>query len=385
MMFWIVVVVMIGSATLLAILPLLRTEKRVTAPAGSQFEGDIAVFKDQLAEIDRDLSRGVLNERDAESARSEISRRLIDASEKAKTDSVAGASTQNRNLFRNIAIVFAGISVPVIAAAMYVSNGSPNLLDQPLLARLDAQQENGGDNKILDLVERVETHLSANPDDDDGWEVIAPVYQRLGRYEDAVRAFENLVRLRGETEDRLSNLAEAIVLSQQGVVTQRAEMLFSRANALDETAIRPRFFLALGLNQESRFEEAVSAWEDLLDDATPQSAWAPGALDQLNMARSELGLPPAEPDNQAAAVMSMSQQEQQEMISAMVEGLAERLKDDPDNMADWQRLIRSYAVLGKPDQAVAALREARSVFVADQGALDDLNALSGSLGLATQN
>jgi cytochrome c-type biogenesis protein CcmH len=169
------------------------------------------------------------------------------------------------------------------------------------------------------------------------------------------------------------------------VVTQRAETLFSRANALDETAIRPRFFLALGLNQESKFEEAVSAWEDLLDDATPQSAWAPGALDQLNMARSELGLPPAQPDNQAAAVMSMSQQEQQEMISAMVAGLAERLKDDPENIADWQRLIRSYAVLGKPDQAVAALRKAQSVFVADQGALGELSALSRSLGLASQN
>lgn len=385
MMFWTVFAIMIGCATLLAILPLLRREKNVSGSEGSQFEGDIAVFKDQLAEIDRDLTRGVLNERDAESARSEISRRLIEASGKAKTDSVTGASSQNRNLFRNIALVFAGVSVPLIAAAMYVSIGNPNLMDQPLLARLDAQQESGGDNKILDLVERVETHLSANPDDDDGWEVIAPVYQRLGRHDDAVRAFESLVRLRGETEDRLSNLAEAIVLSQQGVVTQRAETLFSRANALDETAIRPRFFLALGLNQESKFEEAVSAWEDLLDDATPQSAWAPGALDQLNMARSELGLPAAQPDNQAAAVMSMSQQEQQEMISAMVAGLAERLKDDPENIADWQRLIRSYAVLGKPDQAVAALRKAQSVFVADQGALGELSALSRSLGLASQN
>ncbi len=385
MMFWIVVAIMIVCATGLAILPLLRREKDASASDITEFGGDVAVFKDQLAEIDRDLTRGVLNESDAGSARSEISRRLIEASGKAKTVSDPTTSSNNRNLFRNSALIFAGLCVPAIAAVMYVNIGNPNLADQPLLARLEAQQENNTDNKILDLVERVETHLSTNSDDDDGWEVVAPVYQRLGRHDDAVRAYENLVRLRGESEDRLSNLGEAIVLSQEGVVTQRAETLFQRAFALDKTAVRPRFFLALGLNQESKFREAASAWEALLEDATPQSAWAPGALDQLNMARSELGLPPAEPDNQAAAIMNLSQQEQQEMISTMVAGLAERLEEDPGNMADWQRLIRSYTVLGQPDQAVAALKKAQSIFVADQGALGELGALSKNLGLTTQN
>lgn len=385
MMFWIVVAIMIGCATGLAILPLLRRQKKSTGPEFSEFDGDIAVFKDQLVEIDRDLKRGVLNESDAESARAEVSRRLIEASGKAKTDSKSAASGKDRTLFRNLALIFAIVCVPAIATAMYFNIGNPNLADQPLQARLQAQQENGTDNKILDLVERVETHLSSNPDDADGWEVVAPVYQRLGRHDDSVRAFESLVRLRGESEERLSNLAEAIVLSQEGVITQRAETLFKRASALDETAVRPRFFLALGLNQESKFRDAISAWETLLEDATPQSAWAPGALDQLNLARNELGLPPAEPDNQAAAIMNLSQQEQQEMISAMVDGLAERLEDDPDNFADWQRLIRSYAVLGKSDQATAALKKAQGIFAADQGALVELGVLSRNLGIATQN
>lgn len=385
MLFWIVVAIMIGCALGLAILPLLRRQNNATALEGTAFDGDVAVFKDQLAEIGRDLKRGVLNERDAESARAEVSRRLIEANGKAKIDSDTKTSGENRTLFRNVALIFTSACVPAVAAVMYLNIGNPNLADQPLQARLASQQQNEADTKILDLVERVETHLSANPDDGDGWEVVAPVYQRLGRYDDAVRAFESLVRLRGESEDRLSNLGEAIVLSQQGVVTQRADTVFKRASALDESAVRPRFFLALGLNQESKFREAVAAWEALLEDATPQSAWIPGALDQLNMARNELGLPPAEPDNQAAAVMNMSQQEQQEMISAMVSGLAERLEEDPENLEDWQRLIRSYAVLGKPEQAVTALKKAQSVFAADQGALAELGVLSGNLGLAAQN
>lgn len=385
MLFWIVVAIMVGCALGLAVLPLLLRQRNAEALEGTSFDGDVAVFKDQLTEIDRDLKRGVLNERDAESARAEISRRLIEANGKAKIDSGSKASGEKRTLFRNAALVFSSACVPAMAIAMYVNIGNPNLADQPLQARLASQQQNGDDTKILDLVERVETHLSGNPDDSDGWEVVAPVYQRLGRYDDAVRAFENLVRLRGESEDRLSNLGEAIVLSQEGVVTQRAETLFKRAATLDETAVRPRFFLALGLNQESKFREAVSAWEELLEDATPEAAWARGALDQLNMARNELGLPPAEPDNQAAAIMSLSQQEQQEMISVMVAGLAERLEEAPENLPDWQRLIRSYAVLGQPDQAAAALRKAQSIFAADQSALAELGVLSANLGLATQN
>nr|WP_306265760.1 c-type cytochrome biogenesis protein CcmI [Pararhizobium sp. IMCC3301] len=384
MLFWIVLTIMLGSAIFLAILPLLRSARNDSATAET-FDNDIAVFKDQLAEIERDLKRGVLNERDAESARSEISRRLIEANAKAENTSETAASGQKATLFRKFSAAFAFVVVPVIAALMYVTLGSPELNDQPLQARVQNQQQNSDQSQILGLVERVETHLAANPDDDQGWEVVAPVYQRMGRYDDAVRAFENIIRLRGDTEPRLSDLGEAIVLSQEGVVTQRAEKLFQRGIALDATAIRPRFFLAMGLTQESKFQQAAQAWEALLEEATPQSAWAPGALDQLNMARSQLGLPPAEPSNSAASIMSLSQQEQQEMISTMVAGLAAKLEEEPGNLADWLRLIRSYVVLERPDDAVEALRKAETQFASDQRAMTELNDMAGSLGLTAQN
>lgn len=385
MLFWIVVAIMLASAVFLAILPLLRGAKSGPVAAGETFDNDIAVFKDQLAEIERDLKRGVLNERDAESARAEISRRLIEANAKAENTSETEVFSRNPTLFRKLAAAFAIVAVPAIAALMYVSLGNPELSDQPLQARLQNQQQNADETQIFSLVERVETHLAANPDDDQGWEVVGPVYQRLGRYDDAVRAFENLVRLRGDSERRLSDLGEAIVLSQEGVVTQRAEELFERAIALDATAIRPRFFLAMGLNQESKFKQAAEAWEALLEEATPQSAWAPGALDQLNMARSQLGLPPAEPSNTAAAIMNLSEQEQQEMISTMVAGLAAKLEQEPGTLEDWLRLIRSYIVLNRPDEATAALKKAESRFAADQSAITALNDMAGSLGLTAQN
>ena len=230
--------------------PLSRGSNSNDSDENQPFQHDIAVFKDQLDEIDRDLKRGVLNEADAESARAEVSRRLIEANAQAEEISAGGDGKSLALFSRRVAAVFMIVMIPAVAAISYLLLGNPNMPDQPLQARVEAQQRTTDNSQVLNLVEQVETHLSGNPDDAEGWEVVAPVYQRLGRYDNAARAFENIVRLRGESERRLSDLGEAIVLSQEGVITKRAQELFERANDLEPRAIRPRFFLALGLNQE---------------------------------------------------------------------------------------------------------------------------------------
>lgn len=384
MLFWIAIAIMLGAAVLLALWPLSRGGNSSDADENQPFQHDIAVFKDQLGEIDRDLKRGVLNEADAESARAEVSRRLIEANAQAEQASAEGNGKSLALFTRRAAAVFMIVMIPAVAAIIYLPLGNPDMPDQPLQARVEAQQRTTDNSQVLNLVEQVETHLSGNPDDAEGWEVVAPVYQRLGRYDNAARAFENIVRLRGESERRLSDLGEAIVLSQEGVITKRAQDLFERARELEPRAIRPRFFLALGLNQESKFQDAITAWENLLEEAIPESAWAPGALDQLNLARNELDLPPAEPMNAATEILSMSADEQREMISTMVEGLAARLEDDPDNLPDWQRLIRSYVVLERKQEAQTALKKAIGIFEADQGARDILSDLASSLGLTVE-
>ncbi|MBL4647071.1 MAG: c-type cytochrome biogenesis protein CcmI, partial [Rhizobiales bacterium] len=290
-------------------------------------------------------------------------------------------------VFRRIAAVGAFIGIPILAAFLYISHGNPSEPDQPLLAR--AQQSPPTDKtEVASIVEQVETHLSSNPDDVKGWQVIAPVYMRMSRYADAVRAFESIIRLSGDDTERLSDLGEALVLNEQGMITARAQGIFEKSLALDKTAVRPRYFLALGLGQEGNYQAAKTAWEALLEDATPQSAWAPGALEQLNIARAELGLPKAEPDNKAAAVMAMSKDEQQDMIAGMVAGLASRLEEDPNNLPDWLRLIRSYGVLGRTEDAQAALQKALQTFETDQSALAQLAEIAAITGLtqpATSN
>src|SRR4051794_11998938 len=146
---------------------------RVTAAAGN----DIAVYRDQLDEIARDRASGLIGEAEAEAARVEVSRRLIaaaDAQERSAATSATGGTFRRR-----AAAVAVLVALPALAAALYLKVGSPQLPGQPLATRAAAPVQ---DRTLDTLVAQVEEHLAKNPDDGRGWEVVAPVYMRLGRF-----------------------------------------------------------------------------------------------------------------------------------------------------------------------------------------------------------
>ena len=112
------------------------------------------------------------------------------------------------------------------------------------------------------LVAKVEEHLAAHPEDGRGWDVIAPVYLRLGRADDAARAFQNAIRLLGSTAERQTGLGEAILSAEGGIVTADARTAFEAAQRLDPAAPGPRFFLALAAEQEGEAAAAADALAD---------------------------------------------------------------------------------------------------------------------------
>jgi len=216
---------------------------------------------------------------------------------------------------------------------------------------------------IAALVARVETHLAANPEDARGWELIGPVYMRMGRYGDAAVAFANIVRLLGPTAEREADVGEAIMRANGDVVTPEARAAFERALGLDRNATRPRFYLAVALGQEGRTDEAITAWRRLLDGAPENAPWVAVARQELaRLEGSPAGAPTAE-DVEAAAAMTPD--ERMAMIGGMVDSLAARLAANPDDAEGWARLIRSYMVLGRTDEANAALAKARGEFDGD--------------------
>jgi cytochrome c-type biogenesis protein CcmH len=332
---------------------------------------EAAVYKDQLAEIDRDAAAGLIGAGEAEAARIEIGRRLL-----AAADRPPPLPAPSGTGFRRTTAVMALVGLPLVALALYLPLGSPWLADFPLAERTrapDAQQP------LENLVAQVEQHLEKNPNDGRGWSVLAPVLLRLGRYDDAVRAFRNSIAYNGESAPRRADLGEAIAAAAGGVVTSEARSEFERALALDADDVKAKYFVGLAAEQDGRKEEAAKVWRAMLDKAPANAPWRP--LLQESLARVGAPAAPALSDQTMAAAKDMNASDRDAMIRGMVERLATRLKQNGDDVDGWLRLVRAYLVMGERDKAVAAQSDARAAVGGDAERLKQLNEGFKNLGL----
>ncbi len=348
-----------------AILPVLTPLFRGQRAGGDAASASVAIYRDQLEEVDKELSRGVIGEQEAAAARTEIARRLI----KADAETAPEATTRLPNASR-IAVISI-IATPVLALAVYLTVGAPEYPAQPLAARPAAEVQD-----INTLVAQVEAHLARTPDDGDGWAALAPVYTRLGRLDDAAGAYGHIVRLLGSTAEREADHGEALVRAARGAVTPEAHAAFERALRLAPEDPRPRFYLAMALGQGGKAEEAKTAWEALIADAPANAQWLPAAQKEL-AALAQRG--PAAADIEAAA--SLSDDDRQAMIEGMVASLDADLRENPEDAQRWVQLIRSYMVLGRPDDARAAVERAQTAFAGDAARLAVITAAVAELGL----
>ena len=332
--------------------PLTRRQRSVRS--GS----DIAVYRDQLEEIDRDEATSLIGNVEAEAARVEVSRRLIAAAEAAKAATVAAAPVP-AGRYRFATLVAAIILLPLGAGVTYFSLGSPNLVPVSMNAATGGQALPGG---IEKTVAEVETYLESNPRNGKGWELLAPVYLRLGRFDDAVRARRNALEIFGPDAARLGDLGEAVVMASNGVVTAEAKGLFERANAADPEDVMAQYYLGLSAKQEGRRDEAEKRWSALVSGAREGAEWLPLVKNAL-----------ARIDEKSPSIVVAPPEHNGGAIEAMVERLAERLKKDGSDVAGWIQLVRSYRVLGKAEKLKATIADAHTALANDQGALQRLD------------
>jgi cytochrome c-type biogenesis protein CcmH len=370
MSLWLAVALMTVAAIFAVLWPLARPASRLRS--GS----DVAVYRDQLDEIERDRAAGLIAEPEAVAAQVEVSRRLIAAADTQTPPAAASSVVWRRRAVAVVALVM----LPFGAAALYLVLGSPALPDQPLAPRLAAAERTN--QSVDNLIARVEAHLEQKPDDGRGWEVIAPVYVRLGRFDDAVRARRNALRLNGATAEREAALGEALVFAANGVVTAEAKAAFERAVSLDAEYVQARYFLGLAAEQDGNRMQSATIWRALVDGAPPDAPW----LDFVRRALARVSGAPAPAasgpsEEQVAASAELPPEQRNAMIRGMVERLAERLTRDGSDVEGWLRLVRSYMVLGERDKARAAAGNARRALAADPGKLQRLDDLVKGLGL----
>lgn len=369
MTLWFVFALMTVAAIFAVLLPLGRSGR-------AQNQGsEVAVYKDQLAEIERDLAAGLIAAPEAEAARVEISRRLL-----AAAGSEQAMTPKSSVKWRRAAAVLALAGLPLVAIGVYVPLGSPRLQDFPL-----AQRERGSGSgmaqSLENLVVQVEQHLEKNPTDGRGWNVIAPVLERLGRFDDAVRAYRNSLAYNGESAERRSDLGEAMSAAAGGVVTAEAKAEFERAHALSADDPKANYFLGLAAEQDGRKDDAANIWRALLAKAPADAPWRP--LVQTSLARVGGGgaTMPALSDETLAASKDMKEGDRNAMVRGMVERLATRLKQNGDDVEGWLRLVRAYLVMGDRDKAVGASTDARQAVANDAARLRQLDEGLKTLGL----
>jgi cytochrome c-type biogenesis protein CcmH len=365
MMLWFALALMTGAAMAAIAWPLTRQARSLRS--GS----DLAVYRDQLEEVRRDHLSGRIGDSEAEAAQVEVSRRLLAA---ADAEAALQASTVTSGSRRRAVALAALVVVSFGSAGTYLSLGSPTLPGQPLASRDQGQSLDA-------MIAQVEGHLARNPNDGRGWEVIAPVYLRLGRVEDAIKARRNAIAFSGETSERQAGLGEALVAASDGKITPEARKSFARSAELDGGNIKARYFLGVAAEQDGKPADAVAIWRAMLTGAPADAPWAEFIRQEVTRLSSAPANAPGPSAEDVAAASRLAPDQQTAMVQTMVTRLAERLHRDGSDIEGWLRLVRSYMVLGDRDKALAAVGDARRALAGDAEKLRKIEELVKGLGL----
>jgi cytochrome c-type biogenesis protein CcmH len=338
-------------------------------PSRGQF--DRAVYRDQLREVDRDLARGLIGENEAASARLEIQRRLL------AVDGTASTSAVRTSRSPVLTVTAAGFVI-LAAGGLYWRLGAPKLPDVPFADRPSQQSVVPGAPPAHDIREaatRLEQRLAADPSNAAGWVLLARTTSMLGDWRKAADAYQHAINLGQKSGDIYAGYGEMQVMSTDGIVSTAARETFRAALQADPASAVARYYIALADAQAGDARKAVDAWVELAAGLPDDSPMREEIARRVTEA-AKLGgfaappLPagrPAEPtaegptpeQMQAAAALPTEQREQ--MISGMIEQLAARLKEQPNDLDGWLRLGRAYTVRGDGAKAVDAYDHAAAL------------------------
>ena len=334
------------AAVLCVLLPLLRPQ----APPRARAEHDVAIYRDQLAEIERDRDRGLVSEDQLDAARAEIGRRLL-AADAARQEPAA-----RRDAPQMRAILAASVAavLPLAAGGLYVWQGAPLLTAGSATDGTAASGTHSAEQEpdMATLVARLAERMQERPDDARGWRLLGRSLASLGRYDEAAGAYGRATALKPADAELRSRRAEALTAASGGTVTPEAEQGFAAALRIDPGEPRAGFYLGLAALQKGDRDGALARWR-ALEAASPEDAeWLP----MLRRRIASLAPGPTREDVEAAE--RLAPQERAAMIRGMVQGLAMRLQEEPDDVEGWARLARSWRVLGEAENERDALRQA---------------------------
>ncbi len=401
------VVFVMVAAVLWRALARARAEARGAAPPDRAMQ----VYRDQLAEVDRDLARGTIDAAEAERVRLEVSRRILALDQAGRAG--AGGAPGPRRLAATLVLGTLGAG-----AALYGWQGAPGYPDRPLAQRhAEAQQTRRnrpdqaalearyaeafpdtpaaeGHAELRDMVAQLRDVLAARPDDVTGHRLLARNEARLGNFRAAVDAQERVVALQGEDAElgALTTLLDLMAAATGGIVSPEQEAVIERILQRDAENPIALYYSGRLYAQTGRPDLTFRLWQRLHQVSPPGAPW----LDEIRSALPELAqlagrpryeLPPAPAAgpgpaaDDLAAAQDMDPAAREDMVAGMVARLSDRLAQQGGSADEWAQLILSLGVLGRDDRAREIAAEARGVFAGNAEALAQIDAAARAAGV----
>lgn len=385
-MLWLGMAAISVAVVALVLWPVLRA--RVDAAERTDY--GLRVFKDQLDEIASDRAAGHLSEDQAAAARVEVERRLLAAAADRPRPPDKPIGLRGARISATAAV----LALPALGFVLYLAIGQPDKPDQPLALR-DLRHPNAEAGEIQAMVERLRTRLQSEPGDIEGWMMLGRSYRVMNRLPDSAEAYRQAAERSNGDPAALSAYGEALIYAADGVVTSPAQAAFAETLRKQAGDPRARFYLALARVQAGDVAGGLADWRALDADSPADAPWLPTLRERIAEAARMLNLDPARlpplaraPSAPAAppmaaaprgpsqadvqAAQGMAPQDRNAMIRGMVEGLAQRLEENPNDRDGWLRLARAWTVLGEADKARAAEARAAGLTVPAPERVDTL-------------
>jgi cytochrome c-type biogenesis protein CcmH len=398
-MIWLLLALITTAVIGLLLLPLFRQSIR----GADRQRRELAIYSDQLAELQREASAGLISAEAATAARVEIERRILASGENPDGGSTAAEPAAAAS--RMAAVVIVASLAPLAAFAIYLATGAPNEPSYPYSADADSGADAATTAEMTVLVEKLAAHLAQAPNNVEGWKLLAQSYGALQRPADAAAAYGRALDLAPADMEVAADYGEALTQTAGGTVPPKAGELFAQANKADPVAPKPRFYLALAKAQTGQPREALLLLKSLEIDSPAGAPWLPSVRERIAAIAKESGIdagaieaksvaPIAAPAGPSAedveAAEAMTPEQQQEMIRGMVDRLAKRLEAEPNDLEGWKRLGQSYFVLNEPVRARDAYARAVALAPADIDLLAEyagtlLAAPDGAAGLPAES
>jgi cytochrome c-type biogenesis protein CcmH len=245
-LFWTLAIALTAVVLLLLLWPMFRSRNKATSNQDAVLE----VYRQRFDELAGEADAGLLSSEQRRNMENELASELLQRTAPEHSD---GARHQR------LTAVLIGLLVPVLAFALYLYLGVPQLIDHPT-----GGQQAGMPHSVDEMVKKLAARMAANPEDPKGWALLARSYMSLGEYPKAVDSYEHLHRLEPENPEVLVGFADALAMANNGRLSGRPQELVQRALALEPQNPTGLWLAGMAAEEQGQSEQAVAFWQQLL-------------------------------------------------------------------------------------------------------------------------